>query len=291
VRTGRVYDILNSGPHNRFQAGHHIVHNCYGVAGPGIAGMLAGEGIKRDADTCEGYIDKFFRERPKVKVWIDRVQEATRDDTISRSLFGRARRLEQVRSRINSVVSRAERQAINHVIQSTASDMTMTSLTLMDQEIALRSGAIAPHILYPTIDPADYPVTPGWDKVHIVLTVHDSIVFDCPRSMAGEVVEMGQRVMPNVVDLAYKVWGPEIAKQLLCLKRVPMVADFEVGYNYRDAVGVKSPADVDRAMFVAHKRRAAFDANPKFDWTGDLEKACAAEFDAQQRAVAEGRAP
>ena len=100
----------------------------YGVAGPGISGMLAGEGIKRDADTCEGYIDKFFREKPKVQTWIDRVQASTVEDTISRSLFGRHRRLEQVRSRINSVVNRAQRQSINHPIQSTAADMTMSSL-------------------------------------------------------------------------------------------------------------------------------------------------------------------
>lgn len=245
----------------------------YGVAGPGISGMLKGEGIDRDDDTCTSYIDKFFREKPRVANWIEKVQESTAEDAISKSLFGRCRRLEAVRSSIETTVARAKRQAINHPIQSTAGDMTLTSLTLMDQEICARSGLWDMDTVLPTIDPCDFPVTPGWDKVHLTLTVHDSIVFDCHRSVAGEVAEMCNRVMPNVVDLAHKVWGQEIADGLVCLKRVPMQSDLEVGPTYRDATGFKGAKDIAKAMFVSDQKKIYFDANPRGDWTEEMDKA------------------
>lgn len=256
----------------------------YGVAGPGISGMLAGEGIKRDADTCEGYIDKFFREKPKVARWIKLVGESTAEDAISRSLFGRQRRLEQVRSAINSIVNRAQRQAINHPIQSTSADMTMTSLVLMDHEICLRAGW-DPDLLYPTIERPSFAPTPGWERVHPILTVHDSIVYDAHKSMAAAVVEMCARVMPNVVDLAPAVWGPEIAANLACLKKVPMRVDIEVGPNYRDAVGVKKPGDVDRSMYIGFKKREFFDANPRGEWDKEMDKKLGAEYDAARGAA------
>lgn len=251
----------------------------YGVAGPGISGMLKGEGIDRDEDTCNAYIDKFFREKPKVKQWIDLVQDSTALDAISKSLFGRNRRLEQVRSSIESTVSRAKRQAINHPIQSTAGDMTLTSLTLMDQEICLRSGKWDPDLIYPTIDRREFPVTEGWDKAHIVLTVHDSIVFDCHRSVAPAVAEMCSRVMPNVASLAHHIWGEQITEDLSCLSRVPMAADLEIGPTYRDAVGFKDGKDIDKAMFIGDRKKTYFDATPRGEWTEDMDKAAKSEYD------------
>lgn len=257
----------------------------YGVGGPGISTMLKGESIDIDADTCGGYIDKFFTEKPRVKRWIDRVQESTADDAISRSLFGRRRRLEQVKSNMNDVVARSLRQAVNHPIQSTGGDMTLTSLALMDEEIMLRRGT-PKHLVMPTIDHREFHKTEGWDKVHIMLSVHDSNVVDCHRSVAGQVVEMMQRTMPNIVDLAPLVWGPAIVDHIACLKKVPMQTDVEIGPNYRDGVAVKNPADCARAMFVGDAKNVFLDADAKGTWTKDHEKAANAAFAAQVGAAA-----
>lgn len=252
----------------------------YGVGGPGISGMLGGEGIDRSDEVCTGYIEKFFREKPRVKRWIDLVQEANAKDAISRSLFGRARRLEQVRSSINSTVARAQRQAVNHPIQSTAGDMTLSSMVLMDQEICLRAGW-DPTQLYPTIEPMrGVERTPGWEKVHLILSVHDSIVFDCHRSMGPATVEMCQRVMPNIIDLAPRVWGDVVVPNLDCLRKVPMQTDVEVGPTYRDAVGVKGPGDVRRQLYVGDRKKEFFDKTPKGEWNSDMDKEHSGAYDA-----------
>ncbi len=250
----------------------------YGVGGPGISGMLKGEGIDIDVDTCTGYIDKFFREKPQVKRWIDRVMASTVDEAISRSLYGRRRRLEQVRSRMHDVIARAQRQAVNHPIQSTGGDMTLTSLTLMDQEIQARIGTPR-HLVYPTIDWREFPVTEGWDKVHPMLTVHDSNVFDCHRSMASAVVDMCQRTMTNVVDLSPLLWGDDVESGIACLRKVPMKVDVEVGPSYRDGVSCKSPKDAKRALFIGDRKMAFLDLDHKAKWTEKMAEEISAEYE------------
>ncbi|MBA3845531.1 MAG: hypothetical protein H0X45_02675 [Planctomycetes bacterium] len=255
----------------------------YGVGGPGIAGMLKGEGIDIPEDTCNGYIDTFFRKKPRVAKWLDNVKRSTADEAVSRSLFGRRRRLEQIRSSMHDMVSRAERQAVNHPIQSTGGDMTLTSLTLMDQEIQARRGT-ARHLVYPTIDWREFQVTAGWDKVDIILSVHDSIVFDCHRSMAESVADMCRRTMPNVVDLAPLVWGDAVAEHLECLRLVPMQADVEVGPNYRDGHGADKAGSCALALYIADHKQTFFDNDHKGEWKEEMDKALEAEFNAKATA-------
>ncbi len=280
--TSEAYDALDSKEQKRIRTIAKRVNFGipYGVGGPGISSMLAGEGIDIDADTCGGYIEKFFEQKPKVKRWIDRVMESTSDEAVSRSLFGRRRRLEQVRSRVHNVVARAHRQAVNHPIQSSGADLTLTSLALMDYEIERHRGT-PEHLLYPTIDHMPFDRASGWDGVHLILTVHDSIIFDCRRDMASSVFEMCSRVMPNIVDLAPIVWGRGVSENIGCLRKVPMTADIEIGPNYRDAVKADKIVDIARSMFVADRRRAFFDADHKGKWDKDMDKKAEAEFAAK----------
>lgn len=249
----------------------------YGVGGDGISNMLRGEGIEIDIETCRGYIDTFFEKKPAVKAWIDAVIASTDLDAISSSLFGRRRRLEQVRSVVDDVRAGAHRQSVNHPIQSTASDMTITTLCLVDNEIMLRRGGDR-HLIHPTIDAREFPVDPAWSRVHPVLTVHDSIVIDCHRSMAERVVKMVRRIMPNVVDYAHIVWGPQIHDTLDILKTVPIEADIEVGPNWRDAHKIKKASDTALALYIADQKRSRFDVDPHFKWTDDIEKAVIATY-------------
>lgn len=251
----------------------------YGVGGQGISDMLKGEGVSETPDKCREYIDIFFEAKPAVKRWIDRVQASTAVDECSKSLFGRRRRLEQVRSSVESISGAALRQAVNHPIQSTAADLTMTSLCLIDQEICLRRG-MDPSMIHPTIDHVDVPIDRRWKDVHAIVQVHDMIGIDCTLEMAPIVVDRLQYVMENIVDLAPLVWGPGVLDTLKPLRRCRMQAEVEVGPNWRDAYGVKSGADVAKAMHVARVKQAKFDADPHYSWTKEDDVAALASFKA-----------
>ncbi|OPZ66029.1 MAG: DNA polymerase I, thermostable [Firmicutes bacterium ADurb.Bin506] len=249
----------------------------YGIGAPGIQHSLQSDGVQVTVEEAKKFLDTFYSKFPRVGKWIEKIEASTEDDFFSRSLFGRRRRLEQVRSFDKDTKSRAKRQAVNHVIQSTAADFTWTSLILMDQEIALRSGR-KPSMIMPTIEPRVFPVDKRWKDVSLVLQVHDSILCDCPLAMAGEVVDMFYRTMPKVVDLAPLVWGPEISELLKPMRRVKPDVDGEVGTSWRDAYKVKTGADVPLAMHVARTKRAKLDADVTYKWGDDDDKAAVASF-------------
>jgi len=249
----------------------------YGIGAPGIQHSLKADGVSVTVDEAKGFLDVFYRKFPRVARWIEKVEASTEDDFYSRSLFGRRRRVEQIRSFDKDVKSSAKRQAVNHVIQSTAADFTWTSMVLMDQEIALRSGKKRELIL-PTIDHRDFPVDKRWRDVHLVLQVHDSILADCPLSMAGEVVDMFHRTMPHVTTLAPLVWGPQVSQLLKPMRKVAPEVDGEVGTSWRDAYKVKSGADVPLAMHVARTKRRALDADPTYKWGAEDDAKAVAAF-------------
>jgi len=264
-RTARVYDILNVGKHNRFQAGRHIVHNCYGIGAPGIQNTLKSEGVSVSEEEAGGYLDAFASRYPAIISWMERVEASTMHDEFAMSLFGRRRRLEEVLSDDNSIVSRAMRQCVNHVIQSTAGDLTMTSLALFDQEVCLRQGT-DPRLIMPTADTREFPVDERWKRVHPILQVHDMIGVDCHKDVAEDVVERLVHTMENVVDLAPIIWGPQVQKTLKPLKRVPIIAEPEVGPNWRDATKVKKASDVPLSMHISFAKQRKLDADPAYKW-------------------------
>jgi DNA polymerase I-like protein with 3'-5' exonuclease and polymerase domains len=245
---------------------------CYGIGIDGIQSTLKSEGIEVDLETAQKYLDGFFSRYPTVGNWIEKVQTETGVATYSRSLFGRRRRLAEIKSYVSGVRAGAERQAINHVIQSTAADVTNTALILFDQEVCIRQGA-DPELLYPTVEHRNFPVDHRWKRVHPILQVHDMLGVDAHREVAGEVLERLVWTMEHSVELSPLVWGDVIAKGLRPLNAVPIVADPEVGPNWRDAYKAKDRGEIDKAMHVSRAKRTFFDGNPLGDWTPELEKA------------------
>lgn len=75
----------------------------------------------------------------------------------------------------------------------------------------------------------DYLRTKGM-KSRIVITVHDSIVIDCPREEVDDVAKVARFIMENLpIDFLMIEWE---GKKM----RFPIVADVEIGENYNDMV-------------------------------------------------------
>ncbi len=247
----------------------------YGIGGPGIQHTLKMDGVTVTEDEARGYLDTFFEKYPRVERWIESVERSTQSDEHSLSLFGRRRRLLAVRSEDDDQVAQALRQGVNHVIQSTAGDMTMTALTLMDQEICIRSGR-RPEMTLPTITPREFEVDSRWKRVQTIVQVHDMIGLDCHKDIAAEATDRLLDTMQNVIDYAPLVWGDCVTPLLNKLRRVPILAEAEVGPNWRDAYKVKNGAEIPKAMHVARVKQTTLDADPKYKWDKkDDEKALA----------------
>lgn len=101
----------------------------------------------------------------------------------------------------------ALRKSVNTIIQGTGAYLTNMSLVYID----------------------DYLRTKGM-KSRIAITVHDSIVIDCPREEVDEVAKVACFIMENLpIDFLTINWKGE-------QMRFPIVADVEIGENYNDMV-------------------------------------------------------
>jgi len=205
----------------------------YGIGAPGIVNTLRQEGIIVDEEEAQEYIDAFFRAYPAIRRFIDDTCDFIYENGYALSPFGRRRHLPDIHSEDFGKINRAKRQGPNAVIQSTASDMMMTAIILIYR--ALRKGKY---------------------QSRLVMTVHDSIVLDCLRSEVAEVSKLVLHIMENLPELSAGVWGDDYDWSWL---RCPVMADGEIGLNWRDCVpfrpgepgGSKTFGDVKKAVEVA----------------------------------------
>lgn len=89
---------------------------------------------------CKELVKKFWQRAPEAMEWVQFIQELVRDRGYSETLYGRRRYLPFIRSQNSELRMRAERQAVNHVIQGTAADI-IKNAALMLWRVAPSYGA------------------------------------------------------------------------------------------------------------------------------------------------------
>jgi DNA polymerase I len=139
------------------------------------------------------FIKKYFEIHTAVRDFMDETKVLARTQGYVETLFGRRRYFPEIDSGVPMLVASAERMAINHPLQGTASD-------LMKKAMLATAGWLR---------------TSGW-PAKILLQVHDELVLECDKA-AVEAVTKGLREMmedvasfdvPLVVDVEVgKTWG------------------------------------------------------------------------------------
>ncbi len=140
------------------------------------------------------YIDRYFERYAGVRTYIDRVLEETRAEQRVRTLFGRSRPIPDIASRNANLRGFAERTAVNTPLQGTAADLIKVAMIRIDARLQQEQR-----------------------KTRMTLQVHDELLFDCPEDEAEEIRKMVKHEMEHVIELS-----------------VPIVADAELGANWRD---------------------------------------------------------
>ena len=168
----------------------------YGKSAPSLAEDL---GISREE--AQEFIDSYFKEFPGIKIWMDSMRKQVKRDKYVETLSGFRRHLKGIDSNERGIVADSERQAINSPVQGSGASMTLQSLIDIDKLLT------------------EYKL-----KSKMIMTVHDSIVFDAHIDEVYSVVAIAKTVMEN---LSFD-WIT-----------VPIVADVEIGRNYQDLVEVE----------------------------------------------------
>jgi len=156
---------------------------------------------------AERIIDNYKNVYPAVFEYMEFVNDFIRTNGYAYTIFGRRRNLPDVGSRNKTVVNRALRQGLNFTIQSTASDILLTSLLGISRRFKANNLSARP-----------------------VATVHDSVEVVCPDNEVENVLEILYDEMVNY---------PTIKEIFNIHFDVPLAIDAEVGRSFGDGKEVR----------------------------------------------------
>ncbi|MFU8770213.1 MAG: DNA polymerase, partial [Desulfotignum sp.] len=141
------------------------------------------------------YIEHYFKRYAGVKQFIDQTIRRTRDTLETTTIFGRKRRLPDIRSTNANLRRFAERAAVNTPIQGSAADLIKLAMIKMAK--ALDDNHL---------------------KSRMILSVHDEIIFEAPESEQRTLMDLAKAVMEGVHPL-----------------KVPLKVNFGTGDNWAAA--------------------------------------------------------
>jgi DNA polymerase I len=136
----------------------------YGLSAFGLADRL-----QIEKEEAQQFIDAYLERFPRVKAFIEQTIERAREEGHVTTLFGRIRRVPELRSRQFQTRSLGERLAVNMVIQGTAADII--KLAMVRARDQLRAAGLG---------------------TRLVLQIHDELLFEGPEdevASAGEIIE------------------------------------------------------------------------------------------------------
>jgi DNA polymerase I len=145
----------------------------YGLSAYGLADRL-----QIEQEEAQQFIDAYLERFPKVKEFIDRtISTATTEGYVS-TLFGRIRRVPELRSRQYQTRSLGERLAVNMVIQGTAADIIKVAMVRCRDE--LRAAGL---------------------DTRLVLQIHDELLFEGPDAEVERASEIVRREMAGAFQM------------------------------------------------------------------------------------------
>ncbi|HEX5514282.1 MAG TPA: DNA polymerase I [Gammaproteobacteria bacterium] len=162
----------------------------YGMSAYGLARQI---GVLRQE--AQLYIDLYFQRYPGVKDYMERIRKQAHSEGYVETVFGRRLYLPEINSRNSQRRQYAERTAINAPMQGTAADIIKRAMITLDEWLS-----------------AEHP------DVHMVLQVHDELVFELPAAKVETVKAGIIRRMRSAAELA-----------------IPLEVEAKVGDNWNDA--------------------------------------------------------
>ncbi|MDQ6751750.1 MAG: DNA polymerase, partial [Actinomycetota bacterium] len=162
----------------------------YGLSAFGMADRL-----QIAQEEAEKFIDAYLERFPKVRQFIEATIERATEEGYVTTLFGRRRRVPELRARRWEVRKLGERLAVNTVIQGTAADIIKVAMVRCHDALAR----------------ADL-------RTRSILQIHDELLFEGPAEEAEQALELVCREMRDAWEL-----DP------------PLVVDAGIGPNWMDA--------------------------------------------------------
>ncbi|MCA8921521.1 MAG: DNA polymerase I [Planctomycetes bacterium] len=149
----------------------------------GIAYGMGAQRLARDTalslEEARAFIENYFARFPGIKGYLEAQVQFARKFGYVETLLGRRRPLPDIRATRRLARSNAERMAINTPIQGSAADIIKIAMVRIDRRLA----------------EADL-------DAHMLLQVHDELVFECPAAQREALVTLVREEMQSAFPLA-----------------------------------------------------------------------------------------
>lgn len=120
------------------------------------------------------YIDEYFSVYPGVKEYVDSTVEFAKKEGYVTTLFGRIRKIPELRSAQRPTRAFGERVSMNTPIQGTAADLIKLAMVRVDERLR-REGL----------------------KTKLILQIHDELILEAPEEEADKAAEILKEEMEN----------------------------------------------------------------------------------------------
>jgi DNA polymerase-1 len=138
-----------------------------------------GDSLKIGYGEAQAMIDRYYAAYPGVRAYLDETVAAAHRDGFAVTLFGRKRRIPELKSSNFNLRSFGERTAMNHPMQGTAADIMKLAMIEVDRRMRAE----------------------GFTS-RMVLQVHDELVFEVPAEEIGPMTELAREAMSGVAQLS-----------------------------------------------------------------------------------------
>lgn len=172
-------------------------------------GILYGMGVTAlkqnlgtDRKEAQAFYDAYFLQFPRLATYLEETREFARKHGFTVTLFGRKRIFKDMHSPLPFIKAMAERMAINAPIQGTAT-ADIIKLAIINVDHALREKGLD-------------------TKAHLIMQVHDELVFEVKKGSFDECSEIIQEQMCTVIPPSF----------LEGMVSVPLLVGIGHGANY-----------------------------------------------------------
>ncbi|NRA89770.1 MAG: DNA polymerase I [Simkaniaceae bacterium] len=183
-----VFDVPIEAVTKEMRAGAKAVNFgiIYGQQAYGLS-----QALHIDIKEASAFIKKYFERYVGVQDFIETSKEVARKTGMATTMFGRKRPIPEILNKNGMIRAQAERLAVNTPLQGTQADIIKKAM--IEIQNALKDSKIA----------------------HMVLQIHDELIFELPDENIEETAEIVRNIMENITSLS-----------------VPLIVNIDVGKNW-----------------------------------------------------------
>ncbi len=149
----------------------------------GIIYGISAFGLTRDLDIpmyeSKKYIDKYFEKYASIKEFLDSCKDDAKEKGYAETIFGRKRKILELKSKNFMQRSFGKRIAMNTPIQGSAADIIKIAMIKVEEKLKQRNY-----------------------KSKLILQIHDELLVEAPKDEAEEVKKLLVETMENCVSLS-----------------------------------------------------------------------------------------